>query len=524
MKATKFILAIDLGTSGPKVVLISTEGDIVAQTYAHTELILLPGGGAEQDPKDWWRAIKACVHELLAQKLVPVDEIVAISCTGQWSGTVAVGQDGLPLTNAIIWLDARGEPYARQITDGLINIAGYGLDKLLTWIRLTGGIPTLSGKDSIAHILYLKHQHPDIYAQTHKFLEPKDYLNFWLTGRYVATYDSITLHWLTDNRDLAKVDYSARLLQMATIEREKLPDLIRAVDVVGTLRPSVAAELGLNASVQVIGSSPDMHTAAVGSGAVGDYEAHIYLGTSSWLICHVPFKKTDLFHNMGSMPSAIPDRYLLVNEQESAGSCINYLIDNLLYPADGLGAVERPVDVYDRLNVVAAAVPAGSDNLIFLPWLYGERSPIDDSTVRGGFFNQSLQTTRAHMVRAVFEGVAYNTRWLLQYVEKFIKRPLQSIRVIGGGAQSDLWCQIMADVLDRPMLQIDNPLQVNTRGAAFIAAVALGYLSFADVNSRVKVTQTYHPNPENRQIYDKLFREFDNLYKNNRGSFARLNG
>ena len=340
----------------------------------------------------------------------------------------------------------------------------------------------------------------------------------------MATYDSITLHWLTDNRDLAKVDYSARLLQMATIEREKLPDLIRAVDVVGTLRPSVAAELGLNASVQVIGSSPDMHTAAVGSGAVGDYEAHIYLGTSSWLICHVPFKKTDLFHNMGSMPSAIPDRYLLVNEQESAGSCINYLIDNLLYPADGLGAVERPVDVYDRLNVVAAAVPAGSDNLIFLPWLYGERSPIDDSTVRGGFFNQSLQTTRAHMVRAVFEGVAYNTRWLLQYVEKFIKRPLQSIRVIGGGAQSDLWCQIMADVLDRPMLQIDNPLQVNTRGAAFIAAVALGYLSFADVNSRVKVTQTYHPNPENRQIYDKLFREFDNLYKNNRGSFARLNG
>jgi xylulokinase len=303
------------------------------------------------------------------------------------------------------------------------------------------------------------------------------------------------------------------LLKLAGIEREKLPDLIRATDVLGLIDPAVAAELGLGTAVQVIGGTPDVHSAAIGSGAVADYAAHLSIGTSSWLICHVPFKKTDLFHNMASLPSAIPERYLLINEQESAGACLTYLIDQILYPDDRLAVGKRPADVYQRLNEAAAAVPAGSDGLIFTPWIYGERTPVDDHAIRGGFFNQSLTTTRAHMVRAVFEGVAYNSKWLLGYVEKFVKRPLSTLRVIGGGAQSALWCQIMADVLDRTIHQVENPLQANTRGAALLAAVALGHLDVADIGGTVQIAQTFTPNPAHRQTYDAQFKTFLQLYK-----------
>lgn len=518
----KSILAIDLGTSGPKAAVYTTQGELIAHSRAETPVIILPDGGAEQDPRAWQQAIDTAVSRVLAQPGVVAAQIVAVACTAQWSGTVAVGEDGRPLMNAITWMDARGAPYARAITGGPLEVAGYGVDKAVRWVRLTGGIPTLSGKDSIAHILYIKHALPEIYARTHKFLEPKDYLNLYLTGRYAATYDSITLHWLTDNRDLRAVDYDPGLLKLAGIDREKLPDLIRATDILGPLRPEMAARWGLSPDVQVIGGAPDVHSAAVGSGAVDDYAAHLYLGTSAWLICHVPFKKTDILHNMASLPSALPERYLLINEQESAGACLEYLVDRLFFPEDAVDATPRPADIYARLNRAAAAVPAGSDGLIFTPWLYGERTPVDDHAVRGGFFNQSLTTSRGHTVRAVMEGVAFNARWLLGYVERFVKRPLPEIRVIGGCVQSDLWCQIVADVLARTIHRTEHPLQANTRGAALLAALALGTLKADELGGSVRVERTFTPDARNRSIYDRLFPVFLDLYKHHSRLQRRL--
>ena len=431
----KYILAIDLGTSGPKVALVSTHGEVVDYEFEATQFFLFPNGGAEQRPDDWWDAIKKATARLLGRRVVPVDDIVAVSCTTQWSGTVAVDRDGQHLMNAIIWMDARGARYIKGITGGPIEVQGYGIGKLLTWLRLTGGVPTQVGKDPIAHILYIKNEFPEIYRATYKFLEPKDYLNLRLTGRFAASYDSIALHWLTDNRNISNVVYDDRLIAMSTLDREKLPDLKRAIDLLGPIKPEIAEELGLNKNVQAVLGTPDVHSAAIGSGAVRDYEAHLYIGTSSWLACHVPFKKSDLLHNMASVPSAIPERYLLINEQECAGACLNFLRDSIVYPEDELATQARPADVYQAFDRVAERVPAGSDKVIFTPWLYGERTPVDDHHVRGGFFNQSLKTTREHLIRAVFEGVAYNSRWLLQYVEKFVKRRLEAINMVGGGAK-----------------------------------------------------------------------------------------
>jgi len=182
-----------------------------------------------------------------------------------------------------------------------------------------------------------------------------------------------------------------------------------------------------------------------------------------------------------------------------------------------------PQDVYQALFAMAERVPPGCDGLIFLPWLNGERTPVDDRLIRGGFVNQSLDTTRAQMARAVLEGVAYNSRWMRVYVEKFIKRPLQSVNMIGGGARSDLWCQIHADVLDRPIRKVEDPIFAGARGAAFQAAVALGRMTFDRIPDLVPVERTFQPNPANRAVYDRGFGAFVDLYKSTRKIHARLN-
>jgi xylulokinase len=519
----RYILTIDLGTTGAKSALVSTCGEIIDCEFEETPLNLLPNGGAEQSPDEWWDAIIKSSKRSLEKGLVPIDDIVAVSCTTQWSGTVAVDRDGQHLMDAIIWMDSRGSQYIKEITGGLIKVEGYGIWKLLRWLRLTGGIPTHSGKDSIGHILYIKKEFPEIYKKTYKFLEPKDYINLRFTGRFAASFDSITLHWVTDNRDISNVVYDDRLLKMSTIDREKLPELRRAVDILGPIKKEIAEELGLRTNVKVMMGTPDVQSAAIGSGAVRYYEGHLYIGTSSWLTCHVPFKKTDIFHNIASLPAAIPGSYLVANEQETAGACLTFLRDNILYYKDGLSMEENQPNVYKAFDKIVEGVQPGSDKVIFTPWLYGERTPVENRSVRAAFFNQSLKTTRKHLIRAVFEGVAYNSRWLLGYVEKFIKRRLDPINMIGGGANSDIWCQIHADVFDRTIRQVKDPIKANIRGAAFLASVALGYLTFNDIPERIQIANTYKPNPENKKIYDHLFKQFLNIYKSNKRIYERLN-
>ncbi len=518
-----YLLALDLGTSGPKVALFTTQGEWIGTEFQATPLLLFRDGGAEQSPDDWWNAVDQAMQRLLGRNLVSPERIVGLACTGQWSGTVPVDPEGQPLENAIIWMDSRGAPYVREVVMGPVRIQGYDPLKLMFWIWLTAGAPSLSGKDSLAHILYLKHTRPDLYRRTFKFLEPVDYLGWCLTGRMAASFASIALHWVTNNRNIHAVRYDERLLRWAGLEREKLPELQPANSILGVIRPELARRWGLRSDVRVVIGSPDVQSAAVGSGAIHDFEPHLYIGTSSWLTCHVPFKKADLLHSLATLPSAIPGRYLLTNEQECAGACLQFLRDKVFFAQDELAVGERPAHVYRLFDAMAERAPAGSGRILFLPWLYGERAPIDDRYARGGFFNLSLSSQREHLVRAVFEGVAFNTRWLLTFVESFLGRRVTAVNMVGGGARSQVWCQILADVLNRPIRQMKDPLEVNVRGAALLAAVALGYLSYDQIEARVPVAKTYFPQPQNRAIYDELFGEFVALYRQNRASFLRLN-
>lgn len=511
--ADGYILALDLGTSGLKLAVTTPRGEIVGSATEPYPLHLLAGGGAEQDPEDWWRAVVRGTRRVLTVAGVDAGRVVGVGCSAQWSGTVAVDRDGRPLMRALIWMDSRGAEQVRQVTGGFPSLQGYGLRKLATWIRRSGGAPGHAGKDTVAHILYLRDRAAAVYERTYKFLEPRDWINLRLTGRFVSSFDAVALLWAADTRDANAVRYDDRLLRMAGLERDKLPDLVPAATVLGTLAPAAAAELGLSPSVRVVTGAPDIMASAIGAGTVRDFHAHLSIGTSSWLVCHVPYKKTDPFHNMASLPSAVPGRYLLTNEQESAGVCLSELRRNVL----------SPEDPYTVMLALAEAVPAGSDGLIFAPWVNGERTPVDDRTVRGGFFNQSLGVTRGHLVRAVLEGVAYNSRWLLTYVEAFIKRRVAAITAVGGGARSELWCQIHADVLDRVVLQARDPELASARGVALQASVALGHLGWDEVADAGPIARAFEPDPTRRGVYDTVFPEFLNLYRSTRRIYARLN-
>lgn len=521
--ANKYILAIDLGTSGAKVGLFSTYGEAVGWETEPVPLYLLPNGGAEQDADEWWRAIAIASKRLLAKSLVPRDDVVAVCSSTHGYGTVPVDRAGNCLARAMIWLDTRGAEYTRKLAHGLVNIDGYDLVKLLRWIDLTGGAPFLSGKDELAHMLFIKHEFPEVYRNTYKFLDVLDHVNLRLTGKFVTTGDSVVARWVTDNRNPERITYHDGLIKLSTIDRDKFPDIVRSIDVLGPLLPHVADDLGLRRDVKVIAGAFDVPAAAIGSGALEDYAAHIYLGTSSWIATHLPFKKTDLFSAMASVPCAIPTRYQLIAAQETAGGNLTWLRDNILYHRDALLNTDTPRDYFAALNQVAEQTPAGSHGLIFTPWLYGERAPVDDGWIRAGIHNLSLGNTRSDIVRAVMEGVAFNTRWILGPVEKFCGSVLNPINMIGGGANSHLWCQIHADVLNRSIRQVKDPILANARGAALIASVGLGWISFDEVSKHVQYENEYQPNPDNRKVYDKLFAEFVNLYKQNKKIYERLN-
>ena len=506
------VLAIDLGTGGPKAALVDVEGRIVAHEFEPTPIELLGDGGAEQDPDAWWEAITAAVRRVLGRGDVPVDQVVAVSVTSQWSGTVAVDAEGRHLHPAVIWMDSRGAGYVKDLVSSRLNVAGYEPRRLRHWISRTGAVPSLSGKDPIGHILWLRHERPEVYRSAHRFLEPCDYLNARLTGRQVASFDSIVAHWLTDNRNLSEVAYDPQLLTWCGLSESQLPELVPSASVIGEVLPEVAGDWGLRPGTRVVTATGDVHSAVVGSGALGDFEGHLYMGTSSWLSCHMPDKRTDLLHGMAALPSAVPGRYFLANEHEVGGGALLWLRDEV-----GL------VDDLDQANEIASRADPGSGRVVFTPWLNGERSPVDDHTIRGGWNNLSLSTTRADLVRSVFEGVAYNSRWLLDAVERFVKRPMDGLNFIGGGATSDLWCQIHADICDRTIRRVADPQHANTRGAAFVAWLALGRTSLEALNRSVTIDRVFHPDPVAREAHAPLYAEFAKLYKANRSIHRRLN-
>jgi len=520
----KYIISYDHGTSGMKTAIVSTRGKLIGFTYEEYDLFHPEQGAAEQNPDDWWNALVKTTRDLLEQNLVPKEDIVACVSSNQMDGTIPIDKNGNRLYNCLTWMDTRGAPMIKKIVGGLIEISGYEITNLLRWIPRTCGAPGLSGKDIISHILWFKERHPDIYKSTWKFLDCKDYLNFKLTGKVGTSYDCGILTWVFNTKDPNNFHFDQKLLKKTKIDLSKLPDLYPSTYILGNLDKRVSIELGLNENVKVIMGAGDMGSAAIGSGAVLDNQAHICIGSSSWVVTHTPFRKVDIFHMVTCLPSAIPGRYMGLGEQECAGILLNWLRNNILYHKDELLIEEKVPYIYKIFDKMVKNTSPGANKLICTPWMFGERSPVEDHTLRAGLYNLSLDINREHIIRAIFEGVAFNSKWLLRYIEKLVKvKKLDPITLVGGGAISDEWCQIYADILDRTILQVKHPKETNSLGAAFIASVALGYINWNDIPNLIEIKQEFKPRKEYRKIYDELFNEFLNIYKNNKKMYHRLN-
>jgi xylulokinase len=269
--------------------------------------------------------------------------------------------------------------------------------------------------------------------------------------------------------------------------------------------------LGVRAGVPVITGIPDLHAAVIGSGAVEPFATHLAISTTAWFGTRVPFKKTDILHMIATVPGLDHEHPLVVNNIETGGAALRWLKEQMFPELD-----------YDELTNLAAGAPAGCEGTMFTPWLNGERSPVEDHRLRASFLNVSLRTNRATMIRAVMEGVALNARWLFDYYVKFLGQKPPYLRIIGGGAQSDLWCQMHAYALGVPLERPSDPRDAQLRGAALWARICLGEMTIEEAGQRVVVTDTFRPDGPDEEAYAAQFDEFRRLYGSLRKTQKRL--
>jgi xylulokinase len=501
----KYILAHDVGTSGSKGTLIDLKLHVAASESAEYHVLFPKKGYAEQNPEDWWNAVTKTTEILLEKTGIKGEDIAGVVFSAQMAGTIPIDEKGTPLMNCLTWLDSRSAAQAKKIIgNSILKISGYSLIPLLQFLRITGGAPGIAGKDAISKILWLQEEAPDIYEKAHKLLDVKDYLLYKCTDKYVTSRDCANVSWLMDSRP-GNLCWSPTLLKKYKIDGSKLPEIKKSTDCAGSIIKRASGELGIPEGTPVITGAGDMASAAVGSGAVLEGETHVYVGTSSWVAAHLKSRAKDLSHYMGSICSAHPDMYLCVAEQETASGCLEWIKSNVVRELD-----------YDQLNEYVATVEPGAGGVVFTPWLFGERSPLDDPDVRAGFYNLSLEHTRGHMARAVYEGVAVNIKWALQYFEKLVSsvRPLDQIFIIGGGAKSDAWCQIFADAFAKPVLRVEQPLEAGGKGAAAIALVGLQYVdNIEDIKKLIAVEKEFVPDKKSAEIYDNILEEFKTINK-----------
>jgi len=516
----KYILAHDLGTSGSKIVLFDLNLNIISQLKINYPIYYPKQGWAEQNPKDFWDAVKNGTNTLIQNANINSDEIIALTFDCQMNCTIPIDNNGNPLMNAISWLDTRAALITRKFSKGMIKISGYGLKKLLMFLKITGGAPGFNGKDPISHILWMKEVNPEMYEKTHKFLSVKDFIIHKCTNKAVTSRDLGNTSWMMDSNPDQFV-WSNKILNKYKIDKEKLPEIRKSTEIAGKLTNEASNELKLKSGIPVFVSSGDLTSAAIGAGTIFDNRLVICLGTADWVAAHTSKRVKDLLHYTGCISSA-QENYLCISKQETGASCLDWIAEKM-FTSEVEKYKEKPNDLYLYLDSVIKSVEIGSKNLIFTPWMFGERSPINDPNVRGGFYNLSLEHTRFDILRSIYEGVAYNIKWSLNYVEKLVGKT-DEINCIGGGAKSDIWCQILADILERKIIQMENPELAAAKGSVIISMVGLGILKqFSDAISLIKVKKVFTPNRENKKIYNKLFNEYVHIYKRNKKMFKRLN-
>jgi xylulokinase len=494
------VLAVDLGTSGVRVALFDAAGRALGSATRPVTIRLGPGAAAEEDPEEIWRAFEASVAAALEAAPGARERVAAVLCGSQYSSLVPVDARGHAVGPLVLYLDRRGAPMSRALVRRSPE-----LWKL--WLERHGMPSGGGGEDSLAHLLWFQSERPDLHARAHAYVEPMDHLTARLAGRVTANVCTVFPLLLTDNRRGSAGGWCEEMIEASGVDREKLPELVPPDAVVGELRRELAKAWGLRAGVRVFAAVNDTQALAFGTGShVGD-RLGVSIGTTLVPTTLVESMRADLRHFLLTQPAPVPDRHVLMAEGGMAGKAVEFVLTQLIYGEDALGD-DRRADAFERLDAAVAATEPGAGGVLFLPWLTGVWSPAGDGRARGAFLNLGLGTTRAHLARAALEGVAFQLRWMLPHVEALTGRRAGELVFAAGGARSDAWAQILADVCARPVRQLAEPQLANCRGAALLAFHRMGLLDLDAAGARLTERRGYEPRPALRGLYDDLAGRF----------------
>jgi xylulokinase len=494
------VLAVDLGTSGVRVALVDARGRSFGSATRSIGMRLGAGGAAEQDPEEIWRALGESIEAALAETPGAAQRVVMLLCGSQYSSLVPVDERGHPVGPLVLYLDTRGAPMSRALTARSPQLFGLWLER--------HGLPSGGGgADSLAHLLWFQQERPAVHETAHAYVEPMDYLTSRLAGRVTANVCTVFPLLLSDNRRGSAGGWCDEMIEAAGVDRAKLPPLVAPDAVVGELLPEHAKAWGLPSGVRIASAVNDTQALTFGTAShVGDHLG-VSIGTTLVPTTLVDGMRSDLRHFLLTQPAPIAGRHVLMAEGGLAGKAVEFVLQQLVYARDALGDHRRD-DAFAQLDAAVEASEPGAGGVLFLPWLTGVWSPAGDSRARGGFLNLSLATTRAHLARAALEGVAFQLRWMLPHIETLTGRRHDELVFAAGGARSDAWARILADVCDRPVRQLAEPQLANCRGAAVLAFHRLGLLDLDRADALLVERRRYEPRAELRALYDDLAGRF----------------
>jgi xylulokinase len=525
-----YVISYDIGTTGIKTCVfdISDKIKLIASAIEGYELYVLENGGAEQEPYDWWNAMCSTTRKVLEEYSIPAESIKGISFCAQMQGLVLVDKNGEPVRRAMSYMDNRAKRELRETMSHGLKISGVNVFKLLKSLKITGAVAA-SVKDPIWKYKWVQNNEPENYKRIYKWLDVKEFLVCKCTDKFIMTEDSA---FATLIYDINGKCFSSKMCKMLGVNMEHLPQIVKCTDKVGSITKKAAEELHLKEGTPVFGGGGDASLIGVGAGAVEEGSTHIYLGTSGWVSTVVKSRSLDIQSMIASIVGAKHGYYNYFAELETAGKCLEWVKDHLALDEIDIYLEKKDISaslesiytsLYDYMMHAIKDVPAGSNGVVFTPWLHGNRCPFEDPNARGMFFNISIETGKTELIHSVLEGVCYHLRWQLEAQEKKVKTS-QVIRLVGGGALAPLTCQIISDMLGREIETVENPQNVGSVGAAAIMAVGLELVDdINDVKNIIKVKNRYIPDMNNKKVYDKYFAVYKSLYLNNKKAFNMLN-
>lgn len=503
----KQIVGLDLGTTGVKAIVTDSRGKVLTAYREEYPLSQPEEGWAEQSSDKWWKAVVKALEETLSLDMVKRKELKGLALSGQMHGSVFLDDKGEVIRNPILWNDTRTTKQCKEIEEEI------GEKRLLELV----GNPALEGFTA-PKVLWLRENEPKNYEELETLLLPKDYIVYKLTGRLVTEKSDAAGTILYDVKNQ---EWSEKVTSALDIDRAILPEVLDSVDVVGELKPKLAEELGLPADLKVVAGGADNACSAVGNGITDEGLFLASIGSSGVVLAHSDHMEVDFGSRVHSFNHSVPNKWYLMGVMLNAGLSYRWFRDTFSQLEVQAGNLTDK-DPYELLNAEAAQAPPGSEGLIYLPYLNGERTPHKNANARGTFFGFSGNHDKRHFTRAVLEGVTFGLRDSLELIKDMDVEPEQ-IRVTGGGGKSELWRGIQADIFGQEVVTTavdEGPAY----GAALIAATGSGVFETLDeaVNNCVEVVSSQQPNPENQRTYEDLYPIYRSLYTSLEEDYDRL--